>query len=152
MTLEQRLDGVTTVLAGPETFEVRVLGTPSLPGADREAIHIDAELPIGAADRSLLAWLKRASPFGAGNPAPVWLARSVELSDARGVGPEGTHLKCVLSDGAASLEAIGFGLGSRRPDVSSGERFDVLFHFEENLWNGRTRLQARLIDFRTAGD
>ena len=121
-------------------------------GAGREAIHIDAELPIGAADRSLLAWLKRASPFGAGNPAPVWLARAVELSDARGVGPEGTHLKCVLSDGAASLEAIGFGLGSRRPDVSSGERFDVLFHFEENLWNGRTRLQARLIDFRTAGD
>ena len=121
-------------------------------GAGQEAIQIDAELPIGAADRSLLAWLKRASPFGAGNPAPVWLARAVELTDARGVGPEGTHLRCVLSDGAASLEAIGFGLGSRRPEATSEQRFDVLFHFEENLWNGRTRLQARLIDFRPASD
>jgi single-stranded-DNA-specific exonuclease len=121
-------------------------------GAGQEAIQVDAELPIGAADRSLQAWLKRASPFGAGNPAPVWLARGVELRDARGVGPEGTHLRCVLTDGAASLEAIGFGLGSRRPEATSEQRFDVLFHFEENRWNGRTRLQARLIDFRTASD
>jgi len=37
VTLEQRVDGVTTVLAGPEPFEVEVLGTPSLPQADREA-------------------------------------------------------------------------------------------------------------------
>ncbi|MCL7960636.1 MAG: glycosyl hydrolase [marine benthic group bacterium] len=37
VTLEQRVDGVTTVLAGPEAFDVRVLGTPSLPGPDREA-------------------------------------------------------------------------------------------------------------------
>jgi photosystem II stability/assembly factor-like uncharacterized protein len=37
VTLEQRVDGVTTVLAGPATFEAVVLGTPSLPAADREA-------------------------------------------------------------------------------------------------------------------
>jgi len=121
-------------------------------GAGREAIKIDAELPIGAADRSLLDWLRRASPFGAGNPAPVWLARAVEFSDVRGVGPEGAHLRCLMNEGEADLEAIGFGLGSRRPEATSGGRFDVLFHFEENLWNGRSRLQARLIDFRTASE
>ena len=37
VTLQQRVDGVTTVLAGPEPFRVEVLGTPSLPEADREA-------------------------------------------------------------------------------------------------------------------
>jgi single-stranded-DNA-specific exonuclease len=121
-------------------------------GAGREAIRVDAELPIGAADRSLLDWLKRASPFGAGNPAPVWLARAVEFSDVRGVGPEGAHLRCLMNEGETRLEAIGFGLGSRQSEANSGGRFDVLFHFEENLWNGRTRMQARLIDFRTANE
>jgi single-stranded-DNA-specific exonuclease len=119
-------------------------------GAGREAVRVDGELSLAAADRSLLVWLKRASPFGAGNPAPVWLTRAVEFSDVRGVGPEGTHLRCVLQDGEARLEGIGFGLGSKRKQAASGGRFDVLFHFEENLWNGRTRLQARLIDFRPA--
>lgn len=37
VTLEKRVDGVSTVLAGPEPFEVSVLGTPSLPPADRES-------------------------------------------------------------------------------------------------------------------
>jgi len=37
VTLEQRVDGETTVLAGPEPFQVEVLGAPSLPEADREA-------------------------------------------------------------------------------------------------------------------
>jgi photosystem II stability/assembly factor-like uncharacterized protein len=36
VTLETRVDGVVTALAGPDRFEVRVLGTPSLPEADRE--------------------------------------------------------------------------------------------------------------------
>ena len=37
VTLEQRVDGATTALAGPQSFEVVVLGTPTLPASDREA-------------------------------------------------------------------------------------------------------------------
>ncbi|MCL7972233.1 MAG: glycosyl hydrolase [marine benthic group bacterium] len=37
VTLETRVDGVSRILAGPEPFDVSVLGTPSLPPADREA-------------------------------------------------------------------------------------------------------------------
>lgn len=116
----------------------------------RKAIRVDAELPISEADRAFLTWLGRAGPFGAGNPAPVWLARSVELADVQTVGKGRAHLRCTLVDEGHSLGAIGFGLGAERQLADSGGRFDVLYHFEENRWNGRTRFQARMVDFRPA--
>ncbi len=122
------------------------------PVVGRKAIQIDAELSISEADRSLLTWLGRASPFGAGNPAPIFLARSVQIRDVQAVGPDRAHLRCVLADEQHSLDAIGFGLGSAQQLAGSGGRFDVLYHFEENRWNGRTRLQARMVDFRPASE
>lgn len=146
--LSIRRDRIEQFAAGLQEIASRELGD----GAGQEGIQIDVELSIGAADQSLLTWLNRASPFGTGNPAPVFLARAVELRETRGVGPEGVHLRCMLVDGEDSLEAIGFGLGSRRPEAAAGGQFDVLFHFEENRWNGRTRLQARMLDFRAASE
>jgi single-stranded-DNA-specific exonuclease len=144
--LSVRRDRIERFASGLQEIAARRFETT----AGKERLEIDAELSIGAADRSLMTWLNRASPFGAGNPAPVFLARSVELQEVRGVGPEGAHLRCLLSDQEDSLEAIGFGFGSRRSEAASGGQFDVLFHFEENRWNGRTRLQARLVDFRVS--
>jgi single-stranded-DNA-specific exonuclease len=146
--LSIRRDRIEQFAAGLQEIASRELGD----GAGQEGIQIDVELSIGAADQSLLTWLNRASPFGTGNPAPVFLVRAVELRETRGVGPEGVHLRCMLVDGEDSLEAIGFGLGSRRPEAAAGGQFDVLFHFEENRWNGRTRLQARMLDFRAASE
>jgi len=37
VTLEQRVDGETNVLAGPAEFEAKVLGAPSLPATERES-------------------------------------------------------------------------------------------------------------------
>ncbi len=146
--LSIRRDRIEQFAEGLQEIASRELGD----GAGQEGVQVDVELSIGAADRSLLTWLNRASPFGAGNPAPVFLVRAVELRETRSVGPEGVHLRCMLVDGEDSLEAIGFGLGARRPEVAPGDQFDVLFHFEENRWNGRTRLQARMLDFRAVSD
>lgn len=146
--LSIRRDRIEQFAEGLQEIASRELGD----GAGQEGVQVDVELSIGAADRSLLTWLNRASPFGAGNPAPVFLVRAVELRETRSVGPEGVHLRCMLVDGEDSLEAIGFGLGARRPEVAAGDQFDVLFHFEENRWNGRTRLQARMLDFRAVSD
>jgi len=146
--LSIRRDRIEQFAADLQEIASRELGD----SAGQERIQIDAELSIGSADETLLSWLSRASPFGSGNPAPVFFARSVEIGEVRSVGPEGAHLRCTLVDGEDSLEAIGFGIGSRRTEVLSGGRFDVLYHFEQNRWNGRTRLQARLVDFRTANE
>ena len=146
--LSIRRDRIERFASDLQEIAARESGT----GAGQEGLEIDVELRIGAADPSLMKWLNRASPFGTGNPAPVFLARGVELREVRGVGPERAHLRCLLIEDEDSLEAIGFGLGSRRAEADSGGRFDVLFHFEENRWNGKTRLQGRLVDFRALSE
>lgn len=53
VSLEQRVDGATTPLAGPVPFEVEVLGTSGLPPADRQA-KLAFQRQTGALQRAVL--------------------------------------------------------------------------------------------------
>jgi single-stranded-DNA-specific exonuclease len=64
------------------------------------------------------------------------------------VGPQGAHLRCQIAQDDERLEAIGFGAGARRGEAEKADQVDVAYRLEENRWNGRTRIQAQLIDFR----
>lgn len=90
------------------------------------------------------------APFGEGNPEPLFALEDVVVESARFVGNGEKHLKLVLasSDGARRFDAIGFSLGTAFPDLREGERLDVAFTLNENVWNGRTSLQLKLADIR----
>lgn len=110
-------------------------------------VGVDLELPLGAADRDLYRYLRYMGPFGIGNPTPVFVARGVEVADARPVGDG--HVKMRLQQNGARLEAIGFGMADRYAAVrADGGRLDVAFQLHEDHWRGRVRLQARLVDVR----
>ncbi|MGH7533322.1 MAG: hypothetical protein ACREL4_08535, partial [Gemmatimonadales bacterium] len=55
----------------------------------------------------------------------------------------GNHVKLVLTDGDDRLEAIGFGWADRAPRLDAP--IDVAFRLEENVFQGRTALQARVV-------
>jgi single-stranded-DNA-specific exonuclease len=82
------------------------------------------------------------------NPTPLIGVRNVRAGSPRRVGSQ--HLKMTLSQGSTRLEAIGFGMGDRLPEIGQSGGVDVAFRLEENHYNGRTSLQARLIDLRPA--
>jgi single-stranded-DNA-specific exonuclease len=113
-------------------------------------VRIDLEVALASADTGLLRLLRHAGPFGAGNATPVFAARGVSIvGSPRIVGQ--SHLKLTLAGGGTTLEAIGFGMGDRLADAGpAGGPLDVAFKLEENTWNGRTSLQARLVDLRPA--
>lgn len=113
-------------------------------------VRIDLEVALPEADAELLRMLKHAAPFGMGNATPVFAARNVGVAGApRIVGQN--HLKMTLSAGGARLDAIGFGMADRAGDIAFARTpLDVAFKLEENTWNGRTTLQARLVDLRPA--
>ena len=113
-----------------------------------QSLELDAELEIEEIDRDLLKWLDRAGPFGEGNDAPVFISRGVRLRQNQAVGPHGAHLRFQIEQGEERLEGIGYGLGERRAEAESAGLVDVAYRLEENRWNGRTRVQAQLIDFR----
>jgi single-stranded-DNA-specific exonuclease len=111
-------------------------------------VRIDMELRLDEADEELCRLLRHVAPFGIGNPTPVFAARGVEVAGVpRVVGK--SHLKLTLASGRSRLEAIGFGMGDRIADANPAlGPIDVAFKLEENTWNGRTSLQARLVDLR----
>lgn len=113
-------------------------------------VRIDLEVALPEADTELLRMLRHAAPFGMGNATPVFAARNVGVAGApRIVGQN--HLKMTLAAGGARLDAIGFGMADRAGEIAFARTpLDVAFKLEENTWNGRTTLQARLVDLRPA--
>jgi len=112
-------------------------------------LRVDLEIPLAAATPDLEALMRHMEPFGPGNPAPVFVARKVSLAGApRTMGKANTHLKLRLADGAAELDAIGWGMGDRASALAGGGAVDVAFRLERDEYQGASRLQAKIADIR----
>jgi len=91
------------------------------------------------------------SPFGEGNPEPVFLLENMRIEEVRLVGNGSKHLKLRLAPEDArtkSFDAIGFSLAGTLADLKKGELLDAVFQLSENTWNGSTSIQLKLIDIR----
>ncbi len=141
-----RPDHVEAFRAAFEEESRRRLPDPPVP-----ELRVDLELTLGEVTPELVRYLAHAGPFGAGNPTPVFAFRGIRAADAKAVGAESHHLKLRLVDGSASLPAIAFRMaGSHGHLAGSGEPVDVAAQLQEDSWNGRRRIQARVLDLRPA--
>jgi single-stranded-DNA-specific exonuclease len=87
-------------------------------------------------------------PFGMGNPAPVFLAREVDLAcPAREVGKG--HLKLQITQFDHTVDAIGFGLVDRvAPESLGAGPVDLVFKVKVSDFRGRRQVEAHLLDVR----
>lgn len=114
-------------------------------------VRIDTEIELHHADLDLVRMLRHAGPFGAGNATPVFAARGVAVVGSPRIVGKG-HLKVTLGAFGSRIDAIGFGMGEHAAEPWFGRQLmDVAFKLEENTYNGRTSVQARLVDLRPAG-
>ena len=112
-------------------------------------LRVDLEVSVDDVNDELEALLRHFEPFGVGNPSPVLLARGVRLAAApRLVGKDGLRLR--LRTARGELDALGWGMASRLPELHGTPLLDVAFRLERDEYNGASRLQARLADFRPA--
>jgi single-stranded-DNA-specific exonuclease len=113
-------------------------------------VRIDLEVELHHADDSLARMLRHAGPFGASNPTPVFATRRVATAGPPKVVGD-RHLKLTLAAHGRTMDAIGFGMAERggEPWLDGGP-LDVAFKLEENHYNGRTSIQAKLVDLRPA--
>jgi single-stranded-DNA-specific exonuclease len=113
-------------------------------------VKVDLEITIDEANDDLCRMMRHCGPFGMGNPQPVFVARGVAAHQCKAVGG-GQHLKMTLGQGEARLPAIGFRMAERLRAIDFGSTpLDVAFQLQHDEWNGRERLQARLVDVRIA--
>jgi single-stranded-DNA-specific exonuclease len=128
-------------------------------------LRIDAVLRPEEIGVALAEQLRRLSPFGAGNPEPVFACEEMEaldvrtLPDRRAGGPG--HLKLRLagtrsadwtpcasdSSERAALDAIGFGMGTL--PIARGERVRAAFQIGIDSYFGSDRVQLRIKDVQS---
>jgi single-stranded-DNA-specific exonuclease len=114
-------------------------------------VRVDLEIGLPEANAELHRLLRHFGPFGIGHPQPVFVVRGVGSAGYPREAGGGQHLKMVLSADGAKLPAIGFRMAARARSIDfTRTRLDVAFHLHEDRWNGRTQLQARLVDLRPA--
>jgi single-stranded-DNA-specific exonuclease len=110
-------------------------------------VRIDLEVDLAAVTPELESLLRHFEPFGLGNPGPVLLARGVRtVGTPRVVGQNGLKLRLATPTG--ELEALGWGLSHRIGEIGTAP-LDIAFRLEREEWNGMSKLQAKLVDFRS---
>lgn len=114
----------------------------------RPVLVADAELPLAELKADILNQLELIEPTGYGNPQINLVSRDLQVRDARAVG-DGKHLKLTVTDGRITYDAIAFRQGhwvQAMPKV-----VDLLYRFEANEFNGRSRLQLNVRDLKPSG-
>ncbi|MCZ6918279.1 MAG: single-stranded-DNA-specific exonuclease RecJ [Gemmatimonadetes bacterium] len=108
--------------------------------------RVDVTASVDRLDPDLERLLRHLEPCGMGNPAPVFAVMGARAADVREVG--NNHLKFRIEDQTGGLDAIAFERADRVPVEWLQGPVDVAFRLEENEFQGRVSLQARVVDLR----
>ena len=112
----------------------------------RPHLHLDAELPLGEIDYTLLDQHEALQPFGMGHPQPLFYARGVTLAAEPRVMKE-KHYSFLLRQEGDEYRAVWFG-GVAHP--LPRQPWDIAFQIERNDWNGTVSPQIHLRAVRAA--
>jgi single-stranded-DNA-specific exonuclease len=87
-------------------------------------------------------------PFGEGNPRPLFVADGFTIVQWKLVG-NGRHVKLQISGNNGKIyDAIAFGMSDADELFNIGDRIDLLFSLEINIWQNRETLQLQIKDLK----
>jgi single-stranded-DNA-specific exonuclease len=111
---------------------------------------IDAEVPLAALTRGLLAALDQLEPYGSGNTRPVFLAGGLEVQGTpRRIGGGERHLTFRVHQQETAMRAVAFGMGERLEELmSAGGRCCLVFTPRLNEWQGYRSVELEVVDFQ----
>ncbi|MCH7602477.1 MAG: single-stranded-DNA-specific exonuclease RecJ [Planctomycetes bacterium] len=117
------------------------------------AIHIDCDATLDELDYETVHKIALMSPFGRGNPRPMFRVRNATLAESpRQIGAQGKHLSLRIRQdrqGQRSLlRMVWWQAGSFADSIATGMNLDVVIEPKLNTWNGRTSVEAVLRDVR----
>lgn len=113
-------------------------------------IIIDAEIAFTDITPSFYNILTQMEPFGPENMRPVFLAKKVMDTGFSKIVKE-QHIRFVLRQNNITLTGIGFNMADKFAVLQQQEPVDIVFTLDENVWNGETSLQLKMIDLRISG-
>jgi single-stranded-DNA-specific exonuclease len=112
---------------------------------------IDATITIDDVTANNYQIMEKLSPFGMGNPRPLFKFSKILIAGVKEFGKEKNHLELIFKTSrGGSVKAIAFfkqrGSFSPKPVLGEGDVVDLLATFEKSTFLGKTELRLRIID------
>lgn len=110
-------------------------------------VRTDMTIRLADANEALLADIEILAPFGLGNPMPVFTAHDAYLEGVCKLGG-GNHIKFFARQPDKALETVAFNVADVDGVMGHFGPADIAFQLSSRTWQGRTSLQAKLVDLR----
>jgi len=115
----------------------------------KRKIRIDARIDFKDINRAILDILSLLSPFGLGNPKPVFLSEKAEI-----VAPpkkiQGRHSKFLVQMNGKIFESIGWRKGKWADELWAGDRVDLVYSLMTSEYLGEEKVTLSLEDIKKA--
>lgn len=110
-------------------------------------LDIDMEIGFGELEKGLIEKLEVLSPYGEGNPAPVFLTRNLFLkNNIQYFGKD--NVRMWTSDRKLTYEAVGFGLSEDIPVLLKNDCFDLAYSPILNSFKDENSIRLIIKDLR----
>lgn len=111
-------------------------------------IEYDVEIDVSTITLGMFNILKQLSPFGPGNPMPIFRSNNLSAKQSARVLKD-RHLKLQINTPKGDWDSIGFGMAEYMMSVSDHQKFNACYCLEENTYNGKTSIQLRIHDIKS---
>jgi len=116
-----------------------------VPEPKEKEVRVDLEIPLSAASEKLADLLQELTPFGIGNPTPVFQSEG-KILFVKTMGKKQEHLKFVAQDlleRTKQLECVYFSPSAEQKElIKSGEQHSFIYTLETQYWQGRKQLRG----------
>ena len=118
----------------------------NMPAAEKNIApeKYDAEISIDDVSANLYDTLSKLSPFGMGNPKPLFLFRKVSVSSAKTFGKEKNHFEIMFQKKNGTVKAIQFFAGDEIQKIKEGDEISFIGSLEKSTFGNRTELRVRI--------
>ena len=113
------------------------------------SLDIDMELDIDDIDISLVEEISKLEPFGASNPSPTFVVNNLTLKQKKLMGSTKEHLKLQVEGPNGLIDCVWWSRGDI--PLIAGDKLDIAFAPQLNVFNGTTSVQLILKDVHSDG-
>ena len=113
------------------------------------SIDIDLELSMDEVDISLIEEISKLEPFGASNPSPTFVVNNLTLKQKKLMGSTKEHLKLTVETNTGTIDCVWWSRGD--VPLIQGDKLDIAFAPQLNVFNGSTSVQLILKDVHSDG-
>ena len=114
----------------------------------KRKISIDSKIDLADITSSFIEKYSLLSPFGAGNPKPVFLTERAEvLGEPKEI--KGRHSKLVVNQKGRIFEALGWNRNDWAQNLRRGDIIDLVYSFQFSEYMGEQKFNLSLEDIKT---